>query len=186
MDDDNDALGSAFGLGGILAEIGVESGALSAFLERTEGGAASRDLAAAIEKDSEDKFMDDVSDASLPDETEEDREARAREQAAIKAEEDRWARRAAAEMAGVDGLSLAERKKRRQREETEKDLVKKVWPDFAQGTLLRMSEIFYETPADKINYTNTLLKKKRRLLDRSFGQEEREWRSNQFIVLQFH
>jgi len=176
MEVDDDALGSAFGLGGVLAEIGVESSALSAFLERTEGR-ASRDLAAAIEVEAEadDKFMDDVSEASLPDENDEDRQARIREQAAIKAEEDRWARRAAAEMAGTAGPSLAEKKKRRQREETEKDLLKKVWPDFQQGTLLRMSEIFYETPADRMNWANSLLKKKRRLLDRKFGQEEGEF-----------
>lgn len=164
-DNDDDVLGSAFGLGSVLAQVGVDSVSLSAFLERTEG-AASRDLAAAIENEQEDKFMDDVSEASLPDESSEDKEARIREQAAIKAEEERWARRAAAELAGTStaGPSAEAKKKRRQRESTENDLIKRAWPDFQQGSVLKMSEIFYETPGDLISINTAVLSKKRRLL----------------------
>jgi transcription initiation factor TFIID subunit 1 len=173
MEVEDDALGSAFGLGGILAEMGVESSGLSGMLERgNASGKASRDLAAAIEADG--KFMEDVSDEELPDENDEDRAARAREQAAIRAEEDRWARRAAAEMRGAPNMSAAERKKRREREENEKDVVRKIWPDFTQGTLLRMSEIFYETPADRASYATALLGNKRRMVERTIGREERE------------
>lgn len=176
MSNEDDALGSAFGLGKVFADIGVEvdSNALSAFLEREEG-AASRDIAEVIQADdADDKFMDDVSEGSLEEERAEDREARRREQAAIKAEEARWARRAAAEMAGL-GPSLADRKKKREREEEgHKDILKKIWPDFSHGKLLKMSEIFYETPADRANYANNLVKRKRRIVDRSLPTEKSE------------
>ncbi|WOO83710.1 Putative transcription initiation factor TFIID subunit [Vanrija pseudolonga] len=171
MEVDDDVLGSAFGLGNVLAQVGVgvDSEALSAFLERAGergGGSSSRELAAAIEQDDEDKFMDDVSEASLPDENPEDEEARRREQAAIKAEEERWARRAAAEIAGLKNEGDAEReaRKKRQREERERNLVLSVWPDFKQGVPLKMSEVFYDTPAARSAFSAAALKKKRRLL----------------------
>lgn len=171
MEVDDDVLGSAFGLGNVLAQVGVgvDSAALSAFLERSGeggGGSSSRELAAAIEEDDEDKFMDDVSEASLPDENPEDKEARRREQAAIKAEEARWARRAAAEIAGLknEGDIEREARKKRQREERERNLVFSVWPDFKQGVPLKMSEVFYDTPAARSAFSAAALKKKRRLL----------------------
>lgn len=179
MDDNDDALGSAFGLGAVLAEVGVDSASLNAFLERTEGAGA-RDMAAAVDTD-EGKFMDDVSEASLPDESADDKAARIREQAAIKAEEERWARRAAAELAGTAaGPSAEAKKKRRQREEGEKDLIKRAWPDYAPGTMLKMSEIFYETPGDLLSLNATLLGKKRRLLS---GLPHEECGCSSFVVV---
>lgn len=162
--DEDDTLGSAFGLGSVLAEVGVDAASLNAFLERTEGK-ASLDMEAAIEE-ANTKFMDDVSDDELPDETPEDRAARQREQAAIRANEERWARRAAAEMAGGEGSGEAKRRKRQaERAQKEKDVVANVWPEFKQGTILRMSEVFYESPAARMASAAALLKKKRRLLD---------------------
>jgi transcription initiation factor TFIID subunit 1 len=162
--DEDDTLGSAFGLGSVLAEVGVDEAALNAFLERTEGK-NSRALEAAIQQGDE-KYMDDVSDGELPEENAEDRAARAREQAAIKANEERWARRAAAELAGT-GPTEKEKRRRRQAERAaaEKDVVRTVWPEFRQGTVLKMSEVFYETPAARAEVVAGLMKKKRRLLD---------------------
>ncbi|BEJ18121.1 hypothetical protein CspHIS471_0703980 [Cutaneotrichosporon sp. HIS471] len=162
--DEDDTLGSAFGLGSVLAEVGVDEAALNAFLERTEGK-SSRALEAAIQEGDE-KYMDDVSDDELPAENDEDKEARAREQAAIKANEERWARRAAAELAPQKDKEKEKRRKRQaERAAAGKDVVGSVWPDFRQGTVLKMSEVFYETPAAREAVAAGLLKKKRRLLD---------------------
>lgn len=174
-EDGNDALGSAFGLGSILAEVGVDQNALNNFLERTEGRQG-RDMAAAIEEAGEDKFMDDVSEGELPDENDEDRASRAREQAAIKSNQERWARRAAAEMNG-DAAKERERRKRKQqrREEAKKGrIVESVWPDYKPGTLLKMTEVFYETPAARKSREQALVAKKRKLLQ-GMAHEECEW-----------
>lgn len=164
-EDGSDALGGAFGLGSVLADVGVDQAALNAFLERTEGR-DSREMAAVIETEGQDKFMDDVSEGSLPDENDEDRVSRAREQAAIKANEERWARRAAAEMSG-EANQERERRKRKQkrREEAKKEkIVETVWPDYAPGTVLKMTEVFYETPAARKSRDAALVAKKRKLL----------------------
>lgn len=157
---DDDVLGSAFGLGSVLADVGVDANALSAFLEKTEGK-RSRDIEAALEE--EGQYMDDVSDDGLPEETEEDKQARRREQAAIKAEEERWARRAANDLKAMP--TDADKRRRQKREETEKDRVMAVWPDYKPGTMLKMSEVFYDTPAASQSRRAGILKKKRRLLE---------------------
>lgn len=165
---DDDVLGSAFGLGSVLADVGVDANALSAFLEKTEGK-RSRDIEQALEE--EGQYMDDVSDDGLPEETEEDKQARRREQAAIKAEEERWARRAANDLKAMP--TDADKRRRQKREETEKDRVMTVWPDYKPGTMLKMSEVFYETPAAAQSRRAGILKKKRRLLEGP-PKEERE------------
>lgn len=167
--DEDDTLGSAFGLGSVLAEVGVDAAALDAFLERTEGK-TSRDMEAAMEQA---KFMDDVSDDDLPDESPEDKEAREREKDAIKANEERWARRAAAEMAGESG-EARRRKRQAERAQKEKDVVANVWPEFKRGTVLKMTEIFYETPAAQMAAAAAQLKKKRRMIEGP-SHEQCEW-----------
>lgn len=160
-DGDGD-LGSAFGLGSVLAEAGVDQAALNAFLERTEGR-DSREMAAVAETAGEGKFMDDVSEGSLPDENDEDRMSRAREQAAIKANEERWARRAAAELSG-EAATERKRKQRRREGAKKEKVVETVWPDYAPGTVLKMTEVFYETPAARKSRDAALVAKKRKLL----------------------
>lgn len=101
--------------------------------------------------------MDDVSDTELPAETAEDQQARARE----RAEEARYRRKAM-----EYGKRLAEEGVKVKEKKDEGDEVKRVWPDFEKGKRLRMTEIFYETPATKQAYTVSLSRKKRRRVER--------------------
>jgi hypothetical protein len=156
MDSDDDVIGSvgSLGLGRLLASEGVDPNALSTLLSRT-GGPSSQRFAAEVELNSdEEKYMDDVSDGELPAETEEDRISRAREQA----EEARFRRKA------LEMMKAAVPAKVNTQAEEEK-VVKKVWPSFEKGKRIKMSQIFYETPADKREYQINLARKKRRKLE---------------------
>ncbi|WWD18061.1 hypothetical protein CI109_102508 [Kwoniella shandongensis] len=167
MSSEDDTLGSigAFGLHSILASTGVDPSSLSAIFG--EASATSSKHFAEVEAEDDDaKYEDDLSDEDhLPAEREEDMLAREREQEARKREEERWIRKGmelAQSQAGEGGKGKGKATIVDKKEEGLRK-VKKIWPEFEHGKRLRMSEVFYQTPADK--QAITLQKKKRRKVE---------------------
>ena len=147
---------SSFGLNRILASSGVDPAAFSNFLSKTGGSTSATAFADVDANSDEDRYEDDVSDAELPAENVEEIRARQREQASMRAEEERWYRRAM-EMQRVQG-----KKKVQEKVMNDIDMVKEVWPDFQKGRRLRMSEVFYETPKQRRGWEAGFARRKRR------------------------
>lgn len=109
-----------------------------------------------MELDEDDaKFEDDISDDELPEEGEEERRQREIDQEARKREQERWMRKGLEMMKKSMEQQQTKDKKGKQKaddgktqEERDLEEARKIWPDFDKGKRLRMSEIFYETPAD--------------------------------------
>ncbi|ORY20963.1 hypothetical protein BCR39DRAFT_554452 [Naematelia encephala] len=143
---------SGLGLSSVLASVGIDP----SFLDRA-GVVGSSSVANQLqEDDAEEKYMDDVSEVSLPSEGEEVKKARAAEQAS----EARFRRQAEKMMAD------AERKKKSlKKEEGAEQRVKRVWPDFEKGKRLKMTEVFYDTPMMRKVWAEEVSRNKRRKLD---------------------
>ncbi|KAK8865758.1 hypothetical protein IAR55_000905 [Kwoniella newhampshirensis] len=152
MSSEDDTLGSigAFGLHSILASTGVDPSSLSAIFGEASA-TSSRHFAEVEAEDDDGRYEDDLSDNDLlPAENAEDVAAREREQQARKREEERWIRKGM-ELAQAGGPTDNPKGKGKAVDKKEQGLrkVKKIWPDFEQGKILRMSQVFYETPADR-------------------------------------
>ncbi|KAL7423762.1 hypothetical protein Q5752_001346 [Cryptotrichosporon argae] len=156
--------GSSFGLGGVLASIGLDAGTVASFVG-AEGGASSRQFAEVEAGAGAEAYEDDVSDSELPAETAEDAEERARRQRRedkAKRDEERMVRRAMAMQ------PLAKRGKGIKKVEEElsvRDKVLRVWPELQPGKPLRMSEVFYETPLERETHAKELASRKRRKVE---------------------
>ncbi|WRT63957.1 uncharacterized protein IL334_000884 [Kwoniella shivajii] len=168
MATEDEALGSvgSFGLSSVLASAGIDINSLGSFLGEGSG-TSSRQIAEIEAEDNEDKYEDDISDDGLPAENDEDTEARKREQEARKREEERWIRK------GMELAMEADKGKGKgklmdgmgkSKKEKELDQLRTIWPGFEKGKRLRMSEIFYETPADR--KAILLQKRKKRRLEK--------------------
>lgn len=146
------SLGS-LGLGRILASAGIDPSSIGSFLG--DAGQSSKELTQ-VELDEDDaKFEDDISDDELPEEGEEERRQREIDQEARKREQERWMRKGLEMMKKSMEQQQTKDKKGKQKaddgktqEERHLEEARKIWPDFDKGKRLRMSEIFYETPAD--------------------------------------
>jgi hypothetical protein len=143
MDADEDDLGasSSFGLNRVLASSGIDPAAFSNFFSKS--GRSSSAFADVDANSDEDRYEDDISDAESPIENVEDVRAREREQAAAKAEEERWYRRAMEMQRDIGKAKVQEKVT------GEMDRVREVWPEFEIGRRLRMTEVFYETPKQR-------------------------------------
>ncbi|WVR05721.1 hypothetical protein IAU60_002745 [Kwoniella sp. DSM 27419] len=168
MASEDETLGSigSLGLSSILASAGVDISSLGSFLGEASG-TSSKQLAEVEAEDDEDKYEDDLSDGELPAESHEDAMARQREQELRRREEERWIRKGMEMQAGKGKGRMADGdgetgKKTKNEMELEKML--SIWPGFEKGKRLRMSEVFYETPADKVSLA-AQRKKKRRVED---------------------
>ncbi|WVQ97109.1 hypothetical protein IAU59_004219 [Kwoniella sp. CBS 9459] len=170
MASEDDTLGSigSLGLTSVLASAGVDLASLGSFLGEASG-TSSRQLAEVEAEDNEDKYEDDISDDELPSESKEDAAARQREQEARRREEERWIRKGMEMQADLAGKGKGKAKEKtmveamgKTKEQRELEEILKIWPGFEKGKRLRMSEVFYETPADRIALT-AQSKKKRRL-----------------------
>lgn len=146
------SLGS-LGLGRILASAGIDPSSIGSFLG--DAGQSSKELTQ-VELDEDDaKFEDDISDDELPEEGEEERRQREIDQEARKREQERWMRKGLEMMKKSMEQQQTKDKKGKQKaddgktqEQRDLEEARKIWPDFDKGKRLRMSEIFYETPAD--------------------------------------
>ncbi|KAK4687485.1 hypothetical protein P7C73_g2628, partial [Tremellales sp. Uapishka_1] len=165
MDDlEDESEFGALGLQSILAQAGIDSNAVSSFLDKE--GHSSRELRE-IDVEAPEKYEDDVSEGELPEEDAADVRARQIEDAKRKKEEERYIRIAYEQHRKENSaVTMAERARRKKdMEGSEMDQVKRIWPEFAKGERLRMSEVFYETPAQKKGYEMGLVRKKRRKLN---------------------
>ncbi|OWZ55034.1 transcription initiation factor TFIID subunit 1 [Cryptococcus neoformans c45] len=146
------SLGS-LGLGRILVSAGIDPSSIGSFLG--DSGQSSKELTQ-VELDEDDaKFEDDISDDELPEEGEEERRQREIDQEARKREQERWMKKGLEMMKKSMEQQQFKNKKGKQKaddgksqEERDLEEARKIWPDFDKGKRLRMSEIFYETPAD--------------------------------------
>jgi transcription initiation factor TFIID subunit 1 len=183
--DEDDQLGSvtSLGLHRVLASAGVDPNSFASFFDKTTSGSgdgagpssasASRHFGEIEAEDDQEKYEDDISEDELPAESAEDARAREREQAVRKAEEDRWFRRAMEmQRAGPglqSGVKIGDDEKRRRKKEKERqaqrERVKSIWPEFRTGQRLRMTEVLYETPADKRAHEEVMARKKRRKVE---------------------
>lgn len=181
--DEEDQLGSvtSLGLHRVLASAGVDPNSFASFFDKTTSGSgvgagpssasASRHFGEIEAEEDQEKYEDDISEDELPAESAEDARAREREQAVRKAEEDRWVRRAMEmQRAGPQtGVALGDDEKRRRKKEKERreqrERVKSIWPEFRTGQRLRMTEVLYETPADKRAHEEVMARKKRRKVE---------------------
>lgn len=161
LDEDDDQLGSvtSLGLSRVLASAGIDPNAFSNFFEKN-GESSSRRFAEVDAEDGEEKYEDDVSDGELPEESAEDKAARAREATARKREEERWYRRALEEQARPPPVPKPQPKA-----ESQQERLRKVWPEFEKGKRLKMTEVLYETPAERAAYKEATNRKKRRKLN---------------------
>ncbi|WVQ71168.1 hypothetical protein IAR50_000693 [Cryptococcus sp. DSM 104548] len=153
MASEDDALSSVtFGLGRILQDAGVDPSSLSSFLGDNSESTKGLTQVELSDDDDNAKFEDDISDAELEG-GEEERAQRAREAETRKREEERWRKKGLEMMKQSMAKDKAKKEKRKLessevKEETELDKVLKIWPDFAKGKRLRMTEVIYETPAE--------------------------------------
>lgn len=145
------SLGS-LGLSRILASAGIDPSSIGSFLG--DAGQSSKELTQ-VELDEDDaKFEDDISDDELPEEGEEERRQREIDREARKREQERWMRKGLEMMKkSMEQQQTKEKKGKKAddgktQEERDLEEARKIWPDFDKGKRLRMSEIFYETPAD--------------------------------------
>ena len=152
MDINGDDLGesSSFGLNRVLASSGIDPASFSSFYSKT-GGISSSAFPDVDANSDSDKYEDDVSDVELPEEA----QARDKERAAIKADEERWYRKA------MEMQKVGESKRVQEKVVNEMDRVKEVWPDFEKGRRLRMTEIFYETPKQRRGWETGFNRRKR-------------------------
>jgi transcription initiation factor TFIID subunit 1 len=156
--DDEDIGGAAsLGINKILLDSGVDPESFSSLFSKTGGGRSSKAFAEVEAEDDDAKFMDDVSDSEMPADTEEEMRAKA----ARERDEARWYNRAM-QMQREAEVKVKEQK----RKDKEKILdvmeeVKVLWPDFAPGKRLKMSEVFYDSPAFRRALNGALGKRKR-------------------------
>jgi hypothetical protein len=157
------------GLDRVLASVGVDASAFSDFYSKTSGGnSKSSGILATVDVDSgdDDKYEDDISDHELQPESAADVAARKKSEA----DAERMIRRGLAlqkEIQQNRGTVTVKKNK----EQEEKETVRRTWPEFKQGDRLRMSEVFYETPAERREYEARLARVKRRKVI----HEEREY-----------
>jgi len=161
--DDEDFGGvDALGFNKILQDVGIDlntSGLSSVFGGNAEaGGSGSRSAFASIDNNIDDDKYEDVSDSELP----EDEEAQKIRDKRIR-DEERWYRKAMAMQAKAESGDAVARRKRKaeKREETAIDMVGRIWPDWDKGKRLRMSEVFYQTPAMTKMFEAELRRRKR-------------------------
>ena len=143
--DDEDMQGvDALGLGKILADSGVDPAAFNNLYSKT--GGTSSNAYAGIDDGSDDdaKYMDDDVDDALPEDADAARVRQERE-----AEEERWYQRAVEMQRKAEGKNAVAARKRKaaKREESALEVVKRIWPEWEKGKRLKMSQVFYETPA---------------------------------------
>ena len=159
MDGEDDLLASStsLGLSSVLTQAGVDPQAFANFFSHSGTGTPSSSRAHAIDQAEAEEggYVDDVSDDGLPPEGADVAAARARERSLVKAEEE-YLRRALAMQA------QSQAKKVKVELEDPMDLVRRVWPAFQKGERLKMSEVFYDTPAARRAYEEGLMKRKRR------------------------
>jgi len=161
-DEEDLGLSGLSGLDRVLASVGVDVSAFSSFYSKTSGGnSKASGILADVDVDSgdDDKYEDDISDKELQPESAEDIAARKKSEA----DAERMIRRGLQLQREIQqkGEDVSVKK---DKEEEAREAVKKNWPDFAKGRRLRMSEVFYETPAQKRGYELAFTKAKRRKL----------------------
>ena len=164
METEEDDFGavSSLGLNRILADSGIDPAAFSSFFSKTGGGQSSSAFAQVEVEDDPEKYEDDVSDSELPAESAEEAQLR-RKRAA---EEDRWYRRARDMQRRAEGGAEKRKRKQAQMAVGLEEQVKRIWPEFEMGKRLKMSEVFYETPAQVKNLEVVLGKNKKRPRDK--------------------
>ena len=147
--DDEDIGGvDALGFNKILQDVGIDlntSGLSSVFGSNAEaGGSGSRSAFASLDNNADDDKYEDISDSELP----EDSDAQQVREKRLK-DEERWYRKAMAMQAKAESGDAVARRKRKaaKRGETAIDTVGRIWPEWEKGKRLRMSEVFYQTPA---------------------------------------
>jgi hypothetical protein len=172
MDSDDEEVGSvsALGLGNILASAGIDvSGEGFSSLFNKTGGSSKQQLLD-IGSGDEDGYEDDLDLDETPEEQEANRRAKEREEAVRQAEEDKWVRRAMADQASQGqgrkaGPGVREKDEKQRKKERDEKRAMEIWPEFRQGTTLKMSEIWYETPAARVARQVALERKKKRKLE---------------------
>ena len=165
-EEDTSGLGDHADLGFALRVAGFDPSALSG--SRSLGGPSGSGSGggggfagiAAIDNDDENaKFMDD--EFNVDEEGDETAAARLARQ---RRDDERFYRQALAmQQAAHAPAAVAERKRKAaEQEETAREMVQRIWPEWAQGGRLKMSEIFYETPQARVNVKRLLREKKQR------------------------
>lgn len=148
---------SSLGLHRILQQAGVDVSTLNSVYDTSDGrngDSATRALAELDASDDDDaKFMDDVSVS----ENEEEVQERQVRQAKEEQERQRYIRRALQMQKEVRAKPLNAK-------EIAAEKVKKVWSDWERGQRLRMTEVFYDTPAMQKERERELVQAKRRKL----------------------
>ena len=166
MNAEDDDIGnvSSFGLGRILAQSGIDTSSLGNLL-----GGASGSNSAYAELDASDdenaKYMDDELDTDLPGEGEGEVERRKQQEAHNRAMEERYVRKAMEMQRELAAKGKAPSKTREEQTAEELGKAKRIWPDFSQGMILKMSEVFFETPAMTKAHQAELARNKRRRIE---------------------